>query len=296
MRVRRPALARDLALALSVASAALTSACAARPTPYRFASPLLGSADIPPPILRDRDPSPRERGPAAAQAVIARGGRQASPPGPIRTATAPTINLASAATPASAAAADEVIASAQASEEHLVTLPAPHLMPADAPRPAPRSPLELRVLVGYRDARGPVAATLSIARELRPLDGSGITTLTAMSGAELVNWAADHDRLRTPDTLPMPGDLLVFDYTDGPDAADRIALVIAHDDARDVTEYLFLGGGVWRRAFLSLSHPHQRRDASGAILNSFLRTGSRFPPKGTHYLAGELLSHVIAVR
>ena len=73
---------------------------------------------------------------------------------------------------------------------------------------------------------------------------------------------------------------------------DLVAIVIGRD-GRGVTEFMYSGGGVIRRGFLDPTRASLRRDVDGLVLNTFLRHGKRWPPKGTRYLAGELLSHVI---
>ena len=94
------------------------------------------------------------------------------------------------------------------------------------------------------------------------------------------------------DEPTIPGDLLVFDEIESDRDADLIAVVVARDE-RGVTEYVYASGGVIRRGFVDPNRPALRRDHEGRTVNTFLRTGRRWPPKGTHYLAGELLSAVI---
>ncbi|MDQ3300101.1 MAG: hypothetical protein M3619_26265, partial [Myxococcota bacterium] len=113
------------------------------------------------------------------------------------------------------------------------------------------------------------------------------------SGATVVAWAERAGRLHDATRPPERGDLLVFDRAIVDEPADLLAVVIARDE-RDVTEFLYLGGGVIRRGFLDASRRTVKRDAAGAIVNTFLRTGKRWPPKGTRYLAGELLVRVIS--
>jgi hypothetical protein len=71
-----------------------------------------------------------------------------------------------------------------------------------------------------------------------------------------------------------------------------IAIAIARD-ANGVTEFIYAGGGVIRRGFVDPTRATTRRDLTGAAVNTFLRHGKQWPPKGTRYLAGELLAHVI---
>ena len=84
----------------------------------------------------------------------------------------------------------------------------------------------------------------------------------------------------------------MFDRVNSDDPADLFGVVIARDE-RNVTEFLYLGGGVIRRGFIDASRPKTKRDQTGASVNTFLRTGKRWPAKGSRYLAGEHLAHVI---
>lgn len=290
-----------LAIAMPLLVGSLGAGCTARGAqPYRFASPLLGSADVPPAPLRDPvPPGPardRSRATVTSSTIayshpgqLTRTTTTVDEHGVVRTVSAPLVNVASAA------AAAAITTAPAAAAEHRDALSSPNQLPKGSRLPAVRSPTELRALVGYRDPRSPLAATLALAATLRPLDESGLPALHVDSGVELVAWADSHDRLHDALTVAVPGDLLVFDYTDSADVADRVAIVIARD-AQGVTEYLYLGGGVWHRGFVDPRQPHQRRSPSGTVLNTFMRTGSRYPPKGTRYLAGELLAHVIAIR
>jgi len=91
----------------------------------------------------------------------------------------------------------------------------------------------------------------------------------------LLAWAREHDR--ASDDI-APGSLLVFARTESDDAPDLVAIAIGRD-ARGVTEFIYCAG-----------------DAAGNIENTFLRTGNRWPPTGTHYLAGELFVTAIKPR
>jgi len=166
-------------------------------------------------------------------------------------------------------------------------LRAPH-RGTDPPPPRLRAPADLRALVGRRDARDALAAVAAWSRELG-------APFSASSGAALVSWAAESRRLRSPDEAPRPGDLLVFDQAQSDDASDLVAIVVDRDD-RGVTELIYLAGGVVRRGLVDASRPAIHRDASGATVNTYLRHGRRWPGKGMHYLAGELLGHVIRMR
>ncbi|MCA9678357.1 MAG: hypothetical protein KC464_25240, partial [Myxococcales bacterium] len=101
----------------------------------------------------------------------------------------------------------------------------------------------------------------------------------------------DPDRaVRVPDA----GDLLVFDRAQGGKPASLIAVVLGVDE-RGVIEMMYLAGGVIRRGFVSPAHPGRKRDDAGRILNTSMRHGNDQPPRGTHYLSGELLAGVVGV-
>jgi hypothetical protein len=166
-------------------------------------------------------------------------------------------------------------------------LRAPHRGTAPPP-PKLRAPADLHALVGRRDARDALAAVAAWSRELG-------APFSATSGAALVSWAAESRRLRSPDEEPRPGDLLVFDQATSDDPSDLVAIVLDCDE-RGVTEFLYLAAGVVRRGLVDASRPAIHRDGNGATVNTYLRHGRRWPGKGMHYLAGELLGHVIRMR
>lgn len=249
---------------VALGSLLVLAACTTRVRPVQFASPMLGGADVPPEPLSDvRRPTsgvrPDSRTPDVAVA-------------PIRVA--------------SAAAADAV-----GDRAHTIVwsgLPAPHRIAADAALPAIHAPSDLRALVGRRDKRDPLTEVLGWAHALG-------TQIEAASGAELVAAGATADRLAAPTSVIEPGDLLIFDRTDSDRESDLVALAIARD-SRGVVELIYVAGGVVRRGFADPHRPARRRDANGSVVNTFLRAGKRWPPKGTHYLAGELLAHVVRGR
>jgi hypothetical protein len=174
-------------------------------------------------------------------------------------------------------------AAAAAIAKDVGALPAPHKMQSAAPRP--RTPIDLHDLVGRREKGEAFAVTLGWAR------GLGVQA-EASTGAELVAWADRAHKLHGAGELPEPGDLLVFDRTQGDDTSDLIAIVVGRD-ARNVIEMIYVAGGVVRRGFVDAARPAMRRDKDGAVVNTYLRHGKRSPPSGTHYLAGELLAHVV---
>ncbi|HSN29588.1 MAG TPA: hypothetical protein VLT45_25050 [Kofleriaceae bacterium] len=271
---------------LLAACASLVAGCATRTHPYRFASPMLGAADVPPPPLAE--PAPHDGAPVRLAHHAA--------PGPAHATTARGVPGIEAAPPpiASAAAADAITAQATAagvveptaSGVVISRLPAPNRLPSDTPLLAPHTPADLRALVGRRTKSN--AFDLAIAW----VDALGADAPAVREGEPLLSWARETLRLRDLDEPPQPGDLLVFDQIESDADADLVAVVIARDD-RNVTEFAYASGGVIRRGFADPNRPSLRRDHEGKVVNTFMRTGKRWPPKGTHYLAGELLSHVI---
>lgn len=291
-------------VAFYAALGVLCVGCAARTHAYQFSSPLLGGADVPPAFTgTPADPNARWRRPAADDTITVQNGIHRMPaedprPGAIRVA--------------SAQAAADVATAAAANGVALTLLPASHRLDADAPHAALHEPSDLRTLVGRRSNQDSVTAALSWSAELGaridlelatpalPAHPSGRARATAVIAASLANtgkllaWATTHDRTVEPDAIE-PGALLVFSRTESDDSPDLVALAIARD-GRGVTEFIYCAGGAIRRGFMDLRHPDKRRDAAGTIENTFLRTGNRWPPKGTHYLAGELLANVIRPR
>ena len=261
--------------ALAAVLIAALGACGARERPYRFASPMLGAASVPP------APLPGERAPPRPELA----NRAADPrrdAAPIRVVSAPTIREASAA------AAAQVAEAPAAREAARAALPGPHRLGAEVPVPGPRVPAALRELVGRRDPRDPILAAIAWAGGLdRNVEGR--------TGPDVLAWATETNRLAAPTEVAAPGDLLVFDHVNSEREADLVAVVIARD-ARGVTEFVYLGGGVIRRGFVDPARPSVKRDADRAIVNTFLRHGRRWPAKGAHYLAGELVAHLIRTR
>lgn len=259
---------RRALLLAGLGAALLGGACGTRARPYRFTSPMLATADVPPLPLRAAPASPRPRPELANREAQA-----------IRVVTAPKIREASAS------AAEAIAAQPAAQPEARSVLPAPHRLPAGAPPPALHVPADLRALVGYRDKRDPFAVALEWAHALgRTTDG--------LTAADLLTWAESSSRLGEPTDEARPGDLVIFDHATSDSEADLVAVVIERD-ARGVTEYIYLGGGVVRRGFVDPARPVTRRDPQGRVVNTYLRHGRRWPAKGTHYLAGELLADVV---
>ncbi len=287
MRLRSHGLAIGLVLALG-------PGCAARSQPYRFSSPLLGAADVPDAPLPGVKPASKAVSKRRAAPVRVAGGWQAdAQQGSIRTVSAHGIEAKMPV--ASAEAADAVVHGTIVWSR----LPAPHRgilgggdggLTGAIHIPTFHEPSDLRQLVGVRDKRDPYDIVLGwladVGIDIHPPD---------QPGEQLVSWAQTANRLGRPTDATQPGDLLVFDRAIGESNYDLVGVVIARD-ARGVTEFMYAGGGVIRRGFLDPTRASSRRDVDGAILNTFLRHGKQWPPKGTRYLAGELLSHVIHTR
>jgi hypothetical protein len=282
----------EMRLRTLAAALALIAGCAVRSQPYRFASPMLGAADIPAATLPGVKPASKARSKRRAAPIRVAGGWQAdAQQGAVRTVSAQGIEarMPTASAEAAAAVADEGAARAIVWSR----LPAPHRgatgggLFAPVPTLLAREPSELRSRVGTRDKRDPYEIILGWLAELR-IDIHPPDT----AGERLVTWAETAHMLAPPTDTAKPGDLLVFDHAVGDDAYDLVGLAVARD-ARGVTEFLYAGGGIIRRGFLDPTRASSRRDLDGLVLNTFLRHGKRWPPKGTRYLAGELLSHVI---
>lgn len=276
---------------------ALVAGCAGRAQPYRFSSPLLGAADVPPAWTAvPPDPNARYRRPPPDDTITVERGIHLTPvedprPGTIRVASAQA-------------------ALAVASGVAFSRLPANHRIESDEPHATLHEPSDLRELVGRRDPRDSVTAALAWSAELgAPIDldldpaiapakasyrtrAAAIITASIANTGKLVAWSAAHDRASSD---IAPGSLLVFARTESDDSPDLVAVAIGRDD-RGVIEFIFCAGGAIRRGFMDTRHADRRRDAKGDVLNTFLRTGNRWPPKGTHYLSGELLAHVIRTR
>lgn len=262
---------RRALLLAALGTALLGSACGARARPYRFGSPMLATADVPPPPLRAPPSSPRPRTEPA--------NREARE---IRVVSAPKIREASAAL------AEAVTAQPAAQPEARAALSAPHRLPAGAVVPPLREAVDLRARVGYRDKRDPFTLAIEWTRALgRSTEG---TTAT-----ELLAWAESSSRAADPTDPAQPGDLLIFDHVTSDSETDLVAVVIGRDD-RGVTEFVYLGNGIIRRGFVDPTRMATRRDREGLVVNTYLRHGRRWPAKGTHYLAGELLARVIHTR
>ena len=247
---------------------------------------MLGMADVPPASLHEGSTRPSNR---AAPPPRRAGGWQADTQGgAIRVVSANGIETKRIE--ASAAAADEIREERYASQPAWMQLPAPNRASSSITDAValPHEPADLRSLVGTRDKRDSFTVLLSWTTTL------GLR-VEGIDGATLVAWAAGVGKLEPHTATPNPGDLVVFDHVVGENESDLVGLVLARD-TRGVTEFLYVGGGVIRRGFYDATRPTIRRDVDGLIVNTFMRHGSKWPPKGTRYLSGELIAHVIRTR
>jgi hypothetical protein len=276
---------------LPLLAAVLASGCATRAQPYRFSSPMLGMADIPTASLHT--PIPQQETKRPKPSPRRGGGWQADAQGgSIRVVSARGIEWQMPQ--ASASAAEEVREEHYASQPAWAQLPAPHRATstiAGAMTGAialPHEPADLRKLVGMRDKRDPFTVLTSWTTTL------GLR-VEGTDGATLVAWAASVGKLEPHTATPNAGDLVVFDHVVGDSESDLVGLVLARD-TRGVTEFLYVGGGVIRRGFYDATRPKIRRDVDGVVVNTFMRHGRQWPPKGTRYLSGELIAHVVHTR
>ena len=272
------------------------AACGTRTLPYRFASPMLGQADVP----SAADSATRPTAPSAPSTERPTSGRsdtgrphaaygwQADAQAGVRTVSAHGIEITMPTASADAAAA--VTRDPYARPAAWSSLRAPH-KDSDVTVTTVHEPADLRALVGQRDKRDPYTIVIDWLGELAIHFDRG----TSSDGPSLVAWADGAGKLHDPGDAVSPGDLLVFDRAVHDTSSDLVALVIARD-ARGVTEFLYAGGGVIRRGFLDPTRPTIRRDLNGAVVNTFLRHGTHWPPKGTRYLAGELLAHSVKTK
>lgn len=156
----------------------------------------------------------------------------------------------------------------------------------------------LRGLVGRRDESSThVGLALAALREI----GAALDPETARveDGPALVALAERRGALTAaPPGSPLPalrlGDLLVFDRVTAADPASLVAVVVSVDE-RGVVEFVYLARGVVRRGFVFPPEPASKRDATGRVLNTFVRHNDGGDPRGSPHLAGELIAAVISL-
>ena len=277
-----------------VALAALllaASGCAARPVPYRFAGPLVSGVSLDDRAEHGRTRPTYDDGvtrrPAIAVAEVP------GTPRPEVPASGPGHDVSGART----VVGDFPDVGAVAGGIVISRLPEPHRQDRarDGEARLELSGLEgvddVRMLVGSRDGRGDVAFALAVAAQLVP--DVGAVAGASEDGPALVERARRQGALGEPDDRPIEtGDLLVFDRAVDGEPASLVAVALGRDE-RGVIEMLYLARGVVRRGFVDPARPKVRRDDEGRVVNTYLRHGKDWPPKGTRYLSGELLAHVI---
>jgi hypothetical protein len=286
-------------LATALPLAALVTACAAPARPDRLAMPLLGGARLADAWPADGEPqrAPAQRAPARVATAL--------PPRPA-TAPRPRVVPPRPGAPVTTAPGDLVPCTDAATTLCELQLPA-HLDLAALPahhqetpgrEPGAASSLiaslreapDLRRLVGARSSSEPLLFAVAAASRLADREAP-----TVASGPDLVLWARVRATVLDAGAAAEPGDLLVFDRVVDNAPASLVAVAIGRDD-RGVTEIVYLAGGIVRRGFVDASRPRVARDGDRRIVNSFLRHGRDWPPDGTRYLAGELLSLAIRLR
>jgi len=261
------------------------SGCAVRATPYRFAGPMVSAVSLD----------------EVAEHGRARAYDDGIGPGDVRVVDLPG---APGRTDVPATASIDADGSWRVVSENLLgdgdgavisRLPARHHEPKPKAGVAAidltlvSEAADLRELVGRRDGRTDVAFALAAAASLGGKPPAGIAAIT--DGPALVEAAADA-LVAVGEASPRVGDLLIFDRAEGNEPASRTAIVIAQDD-RGVYEIIYVSHRIVRRGFVDPARPTTKRDADGRVVNTFLRDGDDHPPKGTKYLAGELLAHVL---
>jgi hypothetical protein len=164
--------------------------------------------------------------------------------------------------------------------------PDPRTPIADVPPAAALTPDTARSLAGARDHRDPLAFALDLRARLTG-DRMG-----APDGPALVELARARGLLDDPSAAIAPGALLVFDRAVARAPMSLVAVALATDE-RGVITMAYLAAGVVRIGYLDRAHPASKRDEHGRVRNTFLRHRDEEPPDGTHFLAGELLAHVI---
>ena len=208
-------------------------------------------------------------------------------------ATAPVSGQSLLDTPITIVSANAVDgSSAPATGVVISRLPAPHRVAA-AEAPRPRTVADALSLVGHRDPRGSLAFALSVATSLGPPRERALPAFA--DGPTLVAWARELGVFAPAGTAVATGDLLVFDRAAANAPASLVGVALATDD-RGVTSFVYLARGVIRVGKVDPARPRIARDREGRRVNSYIRHTTDYPPKGTRYLAGELLAGAIRLR
>ncbi|MFH1532827.1 MAG: CHAP domain-containing protein [Pseudomonadota bacterium] len=112
------------------------------------------------------------------------------------------------------------------------------------------------------------------------------------SARDLHTWCVANDRVVE---TPAPGDLVFFDDTWDRDGDGRPGDPLTHVGVVVETEpdgrvrFIHVGSRKIKDGVLHLGRPDVLRDAGGDLLNSPLRVRRKRDPRGTRYLAGQLL-------
>lgn len=213
------------------------------------------------------------------------GSRTPSDPAPAATATATPAMHDAPPAPGAATAVDLYPRAADGGVV-ISRLPSPHRVRPTVPPPI-ATLADARALVGWRDPRSATVAALAWSSELTGRPAPAVT-----DGATLVAWAQAADAWRGVPAV-VPGDLIVFDRAVAGARASLVAVALGRDE-RGVIEILYLGNGVVRRGWFDVTRPAMKRDRARRVVNTALRHNRDQPPRGTHFLAGELFAGVIS--
>jgi hypothetical protein len=93
-----------------------------------------------------------------------------------------------------------------------------------------------------------------------------------------------------------PGDVVFFNLSaDHDGCGEHVGLVEAVDGDGRLTFRESRGGSI-RKSYLNVQEPGTRRDPSGRVLNTFLRSKRADDPAGARYFAGEMVCDVRRVK
>ncbi len=269
----------------------LSAGCVRRAEPYFFANPMLAQADL----NQDTEPPPSHGERAAAKPQPRNEANV--PPGPTATARVATVRQVRAPE------IREVIAPRAVTDLAVVTpLPAPHRnTEATAPNSNAAAPSPLRTYEGLRTWVGVRTKEVPFVQVLmwhRTLQDRQVAAAQPATIAALVEQAQTNRAFVPAAELALTGlrvgDLLVFDRAIDDAPASLLGLV-ASIDARGVSEFFYVAGGVVRRGFIDPARPALVRDADRRVVNTFLRHKQNQPPAGTHFLTGELIAGAIRI-
>ncbi|MDZ4694764.1 MAG: hypothetical protein SGI86_06405 [Deltaproteobacteria bacterium] len=92
------------------------------------------------------------------------------------------------------------------------------------------------------------------------------------------------------------GDVLFFDTTEAGTGCGSHAGVVDSVRPGGSLGFREYRGGKHLRSVVAPNDPRRRRDSSGRIVNTYLRTMTRDDPAGTRYTAAEMLCRVVRIR